>query len=48
VWVKVMNVKNKEKLSDELKWVKFCGISWTHDHKGFFYQVCLSHLNCYS
>ena len=41
---KVMNVGNREKLSDELKWVKFSGIAWTHDHKGFFYQVCFSFL----
>ena len=35
----VMRVATKEKLSDELKWVKFSSIAWTHDHKGFFYQV---------
>ena len=29
----------KEDMADELKWVKFSSIAWTHDNKGFFYQV---------
>ncbi len=34
-----MKVTNKEHFPEELKWVKFSGITWTHDNLGFFYQV---------
>jgi prolyl oligopeptidase len=34
----VRNVDNERDLPDVLKWVKFSGISWTHDNKGFFYS----------
>jgi len=34
---KIVNVETGEKLSDELKWVKFSGATWTKDSKGFFY-----------
>ncbi len=37
----VMQVSTKENQGDELKWVKFSSIAWTHDNKGFFYQVSL-------
>ncbi|XP_065897775.1 prolyl endopeptidase-like [Dysidea avara] len=36
--IKVRDVKTGEDLNDELKMVKFSGIAWTHDGKGFFYQ----------
>ena len=34
----VMNVDTKEKLNDELKWLKFGGVSWIKDGSGFFYS----------
>jgi prolyl oligopeptidase len=37
VW-KVMNVDSRETQADELRWMKFSGVSWTHDNKGFFYS----------
>ena len=37
----VKRVATNEDLSDEIKWVKFSNIAWTHDHKGFFYQVSM-------
>lgn len=35
---KVLDVASGEPLSDELKWIKFSGVSWTPDGKGFFYS----------
>ena len=35
----VRSCDTKEDLSDTLERVKFSCISWTHDHKGFFYNV---------
>lgn len=35
---KVRDINTKQDLSDHLKWVKFSGASWTHDHQGFFYS----------
>jgi prolyl oligopeptidase len=36
--IKVVEVASGKPLSDEIKWVKFSGISWTNDDKGFFYS----------
>lgn len=36
--VKVRSLKNMKDYKDELKWVKFSGIEWTSDSKGFFYS----------
>jgi prolyl oligopeptidase len=35
---KVRDVETGQDLSDHLKWVKFSGVSWTMDGKGFFYS----------
>ncbi|KAM5565244.1 prolyl endopeptidase [Rosa sericea] len=38
VTIKVMRVEDKKVEQETLSWVKFSGISWTHDNKGFFYS----------
>ncbi|MGC1309510.1 MAG: prolyl oligopeptidase family serine peptidase [Phormidesmis sp.] len=35
---KVRDIATGEDTEDHIKWVKFSGASWTHDHKGFFYS----------
>ncbi|MBC7791072.1 MAG: S9 family peptidase, partial [Anaerolineae bacterium] len=35
---RVRNVGSGEDLSDQIKWVKFSGLAWTRDSKGFFYS----------
>ena len=35
---KVRDVETSKDLPDHLKWVKFSGVSWTRDGKGFFYS----------
>jgi prolyl oligopeptidase len=35
---KVMRLEDKKILDDEIKWMKYGGIAWTHDGKGFFYS----------
>ena len=35
---KVRDVRTGQDLSDDLKWVKFSGASWTKDGRGFFYS----------
>jgi prolyl oligopeptidase len=35
---KVRDVETSKDLEDHLKWIKFSGASWTHDHQGFFYS----------
>jgi prolyl oligopeptidase len=34
----VRNIETGEDLPDLIKWSKFSGASWTHDHQGFFYS----------
>lgn len=36
--IHVRSVDNGRDIADDLKWVKFSGISWTKDNKGFFYE----------
>jgi len=36
--IKVVEVPSGKPLPDEIKWVKFSGIAWTNDDKGFFYS----------
>ena len=36
--IKVLDVNAAKPLADEVKWVKFSSIGWTHDGKGFFYS----------
>ncbi len=35
---KVRDVESGKDLPDHLKWVKFSGVSWSKDNKGFFYS----------
>ena len=35
---KVRDITSGKDLTDEIKWVKFSGASWTHDGRGFFYS----------
>ncbi|NES80280.1 MAG: S9 family peptidase [Moorea sp. SIO2B7] len=39
-WIewKVRDIESGEDFSDYIKWVKFSGVSWTHDNQGFFYS----------
>ena len=34
----VMDVDSGERLADELKWIKFSGVSWSQDEQGFYYS----------
>jgi prolyl oligopeptidase len=36
--VRVLDVATGRELPDEVRWVKFSGLSWTPDGKGFFYS----------
>ncbi len=36
---KVMNIATGEQLPDEIKWVKFGSVSWSHDNAGFYYAA---------
>ncbi|KAG2313412.1 hypothetical protein Bca52824_024969 [Brassica carinata] len=37
VTINVIKIEDKKVEPDTLSWVKFSGITWTHDSKGFFY-----------
>jgi prolyl oligopeptidase len=34
----VLNVETRRPVADNLKWIKFSGVSWSADSKGFFYS----------
>lgn len=34
----VREIETGEDTTDQLRWIKFSGASWTHDHQGFFYS----------
>jgi prolyl oligopeptidase len=36
--IKVMDIESGKFLDDQVKWVKFSGISWSKDNKGFYYS----------
>jgi prolyl oligopeptidase len=36
--VKVRDVATAQDRSDHLRWIKFSGLSWSHDGRGFFYS----------
>jgi len=36
--LRVQDVASGKLHDDEIRWVKFSGLAWTHDHKGFFYS----------
>src|SRR5688572_8298941 len=36
--VRVRNVATRRDLADEIAWVRFSELSWTHDSQGFFYS----------
>ncbi|KMS95438.1 hypothetical protein BVRB_008170 [Beta vulgaris subsp. vulgaris] len=38
ITINVLSVANQTPLPDALRWVKFSGVSWTHDNRGFFYS----------
>ncbi|KAL1193179.1 Acylamino-acid-releasing enzyme 1 [Cardamine amara subsp. amara] len=38
VTINVMKIEDKKVEPDTLSWVKFSGITWTHDGRGFFYS----------
>lgn len=33
----ILDIRTGAQLADQLKWIKFSGVSWTNDGKGFFY-----------
>ncbi|NET72470.1 MAG: S9 family peptidase [Sphaerospermopsis sp. SIO1G2] len=35
---KVRDIQTGSDLADHLQWIKFSGVSWSHDHQGFFYS----------
>jgi prolyl oligopeptidase len=36
--IRIRHVESGDDMADELSWVRFSGLSWTRDNKGFFYS----------
>ncbi len=36
--IRVLDIESGKTLDDEIKWVKFSGMSWSHDGQGIFYS----------
>ncbi|MFC1724305.1 prolyl oligopeptidase family protein [candidate division KSB1 bacterium] len=36
--IKIRNIETGKDFDETLKWCRFSGMAWTHDHKGFFYN----------
>lgn len=37
IW-RILEIESGKQLADELRWVKFSGVTWTKDSRGFFYS----------
>lgn len=45
--IKVRNVETGEDFAEVLKRIKFTSLAWTHDSKGFFYNVIFQKMSLF-